>query len=79
MAQPPAGSSRVFSALLISASHAIAGVFVYLICDVEMTRTYKFASADRVDVEENSLVEYYKVDIANNSMMIANSAERWTS
>lgn len=79
MAKPPAGSSRVFSALLISASPAIAGVFVYLTYDVELTNTYKFASTDRVDVEENPLAEYYKVDLANSRMMMVNSAKRGSS
>ncbi|WP_186537667.1 hypothetical protein [Synechococcus sp. BIOS-E4-1] len=40
-----------------------------------MTRTYEFPFRDQVDVEENSLVEYYKVDTANSRMMMANTAE----
>ena len=66
---------QLLGALLLSASPAIADGFVYLKCDVEMTRTYQFPFKDQVDVEENSLVEYYKVDTANSRMMMANTAK----
>ena len=65
----------ILGALLLSAAPTVADDFVYLKCDVEMTRTYEFPFRDQVDVEENSLVEYYKVDTANSRMMMANTAK----
>ena len=65
----------LLGALLLSAAPAVADDFVYLKCDVEMTRTYEFPFKDQVDVEENSLVEYFKVDTANSRMMMANTAK----
>ena len=65
----------LLGALLLSAAPTVADDFVYLKCDVEMTRTYEFPFKDQVDVEENSLVEYYKVDTANSRMMMANTAK----
>ncbi|KZR87231.1 MULTISPECIES: hypothetical protein [unclassified Synechococcus] len=42
-----------------------------------MTRTYEYPLKDQIVLEKNSLVEYFKVDTANNRMMMANTAE-WT-
>lgn len=65
----------LLGALFLSASPAVAGDLIYLKCDVEMNRTYEYLFKDQVDVEENSLVEYFKVDTANSRMMMANTAK----
>ena len=65
----------LLGALLLSTTPVLADDLVYLKCDVEMTRTYEFPFKDQVDVEENSLVEYFKVDTVNSRMMMANTAE----